>query len=163
MTDSPAPPDLELLNELRDIHLPTEPAAWPPAPGWWLLGMALVAGAIALSRHLRERERRNRPRRIALETIARLKVRHSRGEAAASLVKETAILLRQVALSRYPRARVAGLTGYRWLEFLDSTTNKRGFVEGPGTCLVSAPYTADSHADMPALLSLAEHWIRQNI
>lgn len=156
-------PEVQALAELRDIHLPPEPAFWPPAPGWWLLAMALAAGVVMLHRYLRARELRSRPRRVALSAIARLRARHANGEPAANLIKEVAILLRQVALSRYPRKRVAGLAGYRWLEFLDSTANVQGFVDGPGACLMSAPYTRDARADLPALLALAEDWVRQNV
>ena len=34
----------ELLEQLADIHLPIEISYWPPAPGWWLLSLILIAG-----------------------------------------------------------------------------------------------------------------------
>jgi len=31
------------LDMLRDIHLPGEVSAWPPAPGWWILAILSIA------------------------------------------------------------------------------------------------------------------------
>ena len=38
----------ELLEQLADIHLPTEISYWPPAPGWWILSILVVRGVIYL-------------------------------------------------------------------------------------------------------------------
>ena len=34
-------------DQLRGLHLPTEPGWWPPAPGWWILAV-LVFVLIAI-------------------------------------------------------------------------------------------------------------------
>ena len=63
----------ELLGNLRDIHEPLPPPFWPPAPGWWILAILLLA-AIAFTvfvfrhRH-RARERARAPYRIALTVL----------------------------------------------------------------------------------------------
>ena len=57
--------DESLLQQLRDIHLPTVPGWWPPAIGWWLLAI-VVAGALAwMIWWLGARWRRFRPARTA--------------------------------------------------------------------------------------------------
>ncbi|MBQ0718988.1 MAG: DUF4381 domain-containing protein [Gammaproteobacteria bacterium] len=47
-----------MLEQLRDIHLPQAVHWWPPAPGWWLVGVLLLALTIWLSRYLQARYRR---------------------------------------------------------------------------------------------------------
>ncbi|HAU18090.1 MAG TPA: DUF4381 domain-containing protein, partial [Marinobacter adhaerens] len=36
------------LSQLRDIHLPETGGLWPPAPGWWVLAILLIAVLAAL-------------------------------------------------------------------------------------------------------------------
>ncbi len=55
----------ELLQQLRDIHLPTAPGWWPPAIGWWLLATLAVALVTWLTLRFAARWRRFRPARAA--------------------------------------------------------------------------------------------------
>ena len=41
----------ELLEQLADIHLPIDISYWPPAPGWWFLGLLCLAAIIYLTRN----------------------------------------------------------------------------------------------------------------
>ncbi|HET9483332.1 MAG TPA: DUF4381 domain-containing protein, partial [Xanthomonadales bacterium] len=50
--------------QLRDIHLPAEPSWWPPAPGWWLLAILVIAALVFLVRFA-WRKRRELRRRAA--------------------------------------------------------------------------------------------------
>lgn len=151
------------LAGLRDIHLPPAPGFWPPAPGWWLLG-ALLMGAVLLGLwRLRAYRRRRAPVRAALAALHALRMRVERGESDPKLAAELSAILRRAALARYPRSRVASLSGERWLEFLDRTGKRKGFRNGPGACLTQAPYAPrhDSLQDLDPALALCEAWIRE--
>lgn len=148
------------LGALRDIHLPPMPPWWPPAPGWWLLGLGALA-AVALGARAGLRTwRRGRGRRAAVRALDMLRRRLHQGESPQVLSAELSVLMRRAALSRYPRERVAGLTGNAWLEFLDDDAHR--FTRGAGRALASAPYTRAEQVDMEALLSLCETWMRRN-
>lgn len=147
------------LAELRDIHLPDPVSWWPPAPGWWLLGLgALVALGLAswaLGRHLK---RRRRLRRVLAEVDALAAAYHRDGDAQA-LCSGLSLALRRVALAGWPRERVAGLTGTAWLRFLDDSGGGGAFAEGPGRALVHAGYGDGTAVDGAALVTLARRWI----
>ena len=150
------------LDALRDIHLPPDPAFWPPAPGWWALAacVALPAAALLL-RQVRE-ARRRRPRREALRLLAALREDLAAGREAGRIVAESATLLRRAALGRFPREQVAGLSGRAWLEFLARHGGGPEFTRGVGEQLLTAPYAARAESDPEGLLRLCEQWIREN-
>ncbi|MGD9296671.1 MAG: DUF4381 family protein, partial [Chromatiales bacterium] len=67
--------------QLRDIHLPPPPDFWPPAPGWWLLAMilvALLAWALVIA-WKKARLRRTQRRLLALLEELELTGRHEPG------------------------------------------------------------------------------------
>ena len=116
---------------LRDIHLPAPVGWWPPAPGWWLLlaGVLMLAalGALALRRY-----RRRQLHRDALAEYRRLA---DAPLTPAQRLRELSVLLRRAAISFYPQADIAGLTGLDWLRFLDATlpADKRpAFIDSAG-------------------------------
>jgi hypothetical protein len=145
--------------DLRDIHEPGAPALWPPAPGWWLLLVLVLAGLAALAWRLLAlwRSRRRRARIVA--ELERL-----RGERCGpALVGAVSALLKRAALSRFPRAEVAPLTGADWLAFLDRTGGAGRFANGPGRVLADGAYAPRQDCDAEALIGLASRWLRQNL
>jgi len=144
------------LTQLRDIHLPAPVAWWPPAPGWWvsLLLLMIAAGLVYV---LHVRRRRNHWRRRALAELARL-----RQAAPERMLPELSVLLRRVAISRYPRREVAALTGEEWLGFLDRALGAdTAFQSGVGRVLLNGPYANTAGFDAVALISLCERWIKR--
>ena len=149
------------LSQLRDIHLPARIGWWPPAPGWWLLAALIVllaAGLLAWHSY----HKRNAWRRFAHTELARLRSLDAPPQA---VISALSVLLRRVAISRFPREQVAALNGEAWLAFLDSSAGKAvGFRSATGCVLTSVPYRADATLEpnaLPALFDLCEHWLKQ--
>jgi hypothetical protein len=162
------------LVGLRDWHLPEPVAWWPPAPGWWLVA-ALVMIAVVLGWALWRRRRQGAAVRAALSRLTALNQAFQIGGDQRRFAAEVSQLLRRLALIRYPRERVAGLTGSAWLTFLDATGGGDGFTQGSGRVLADRPYrapgdpapragdaapTAQLDLDPVAVADLATRWIR---
>ncbi len=155
------------LAQLRDWHLPDPIQWWPPAPGWWISAAVLLA---VLSWVAGVRWRRHRrlgaAARSALRELAALRAAVQTDGDTRAFVAALSRLLRRLALARFPREQVAGLTGDAWLNFLDVTGGGDGFRRGPGRALADLAYGATRAGDLPpnpdALADLAETWIRAN-
>lgn len=156
MTPTGTPP-----LQLRDIHLPQAPDFWPPAPGWWLAAAVVLALLAWLGLTGWRRLRLQRRRRRLLQSLEQLD-RTLGPEQDPRFASEVSILLRRLALTRYPRQQVAGLTGEAWLRFLDRHGGDGGFTTGPGRVLADAPYAPQPRIDREALRRLAEKWILNN-
>jgi len=154
------PPD---LSQLRDIHLPAAVSWWPPAPGWWAVAAVVLLGASGAVFMLRRRKR-NRWRRTALHELKMLR-EEVVAQQMQSALNNLSVLLRRVAISRFPREEVASLHGQPWLDFLDRTFGEGApFQSAHGKLLSAGPYVREAalHADeLDALLSLAEEWVRK--
>lgn len=148
--------------ELRDIHVPPKPLFWPPALGWWVACMLIVIALVLLIRYAVRAARLRRHRRLVLRELSELRQRFARQGDPGALVRQLSILMRRVALARYPRQQVAGLQGSAWLHFLDQTGGGERFSEGPGKVLASAPYAPHVELDPEPLLLLAQDWIKRN-
>lgn len=148
------------LQALRDIHPAPPPDWWPPAPGWWLLALLGLALIVLLTVQTRRFRRRRHRRRLVLDELRRLYRSHR--EHPRDLCAAFSGLLRRAALARFPRDRVAGLSGEDWLRFLEHTGDAE-FTRGPGRALIEATYRPHAEIDGEALHALVRRWLRRNL
>ncbi|MCP4406871.1 MAG: DUF4381 domain-containing protein [Gammaproteobacteria bacterium] len=145
---------------LRDIHLPEPVSWWPPAPGWWLLLLFILAILIAgLWIHRRRLKKRRSLKRLSRTQFQSLREAYEQHRNPQRLVEDLSILLRRVCIAHYPRATTASVTGKAWLELLDQTLEDQRFSKGPGKVLTQAPYRPHAQIDAQALLILCEDWL----
>ncbi len=148
------PTDIDLLQNLRDVIPPPVPGFWPPAIGWWLatiLILILIAAIIYSIKLTIARYSRNSIVQ-QIDEIAGLQPRQA--------IVELSTLMRRVAITRYPRSAVAGLTGQAWLEFLDQSGNTDQFTQGVGRMLAIAPYSANKQYDLDSLREICREWVK---
>ena len=146
----------EALAELREISLPEPVSCAPQTAGWYIVGALMVVGLVWLAVRWHHSWRANRYRREALAELSALE-REANLAALPALVKRT-------ALSFAPREQVAGLSGNRWLEFLDGTAGDNAFTTGPGRLLPRLAYAADrlDESSSQELLETFRRWIRRH-
>jgi hypothetical protein len=150
------------LLELRDIHAAPPPGFWPPAPGWWIVGLLAVMIVLTLGWLLCRYYRRWRRRRLVFKGLKNLRDTFENKGDMTPLVAELSILLRRVALMRFPRHQVAGLSGAKWLDFLDRTGGGGAFSRGAGKVLANGPYRPRLETDREPLLALVQRWLKKN-
>jgi hypothetical protein len=148
------------LAELRDIHLPPPIETWPPALGWWLLALLILAGIFFGLRFLYSRWQKNAYRREAKQQLHQL-YEASQNDQQSFLLGFNA-LLKRVALTTFAREKVAHLTGESWVSFLDQTGNTHDFTMGPGQVLIDGQYAPISSVDTQHLFELGQKWISQH-
>jgi len=144
---------------LRDIVLPIRIGWWPPAPGWWLLLLTLLAAtglSIWLWRRHQQRQAIIKPARQILLQIERRYADHGDSR---QLLQELSTLLRQVALSRSPREQVAGLVGENWLSWLDQSMNDKPFSTGVGRVFADQAYRPEVEISAEPLVELCSRWL----
>ncbi|MGF1691969.1 DUF4381 domain-containing protein [Photobacterium kagoshimensis] len=108
---------------LADIVLPPPPSPWVFAWGWWALAILLLIAIGITVWRIRHYRQTHKAQKAALALLAQHRVNGT--------LSDINTVLRQAALSYFPRERVASLTGNAWLAFLDqqcSTPSQAGFV-----------------------------------
>lgn len=131
------------LSQLAPDHAPPPSDGWPPAPGWWLLAVLIIAMGLGLWRWWR-----HPPRRLRRVALAELRILESASLDDGTLAQQLELLMRRYAVSRYGRAAVAGLSGARWIEFVVSHGGQ-DWSGAPGSDLLRLAYggQATAHRD----------------
>ena len=108
--------------DLSPVIAPDAPTWWPLAWGWWAVIITAIA-LIALVFFIVRRRKNNQ--QAKQEALSYFSNRQSSNRLSPS---EAQRILRQAALSYFPREKVAGLAGNDWLKFLDAQLKKPLFV-----------------------------------
>jgi hypothetical protein len=144
---------------------------WPPAPGWWLLAVLLLAALVFAGVLLFRRWQRQQKLTMALREIQHVhklyatwqqSTQGDAGQAGLALLQGCNSVLKRVALVHYPEQEVASLNGRAWLQFLDRTGNTDTFSNGSGRVLGDGGYRPSFLADeatAAALVQLVQNWI----
>ena len=104
--------------DLSPAIAPDAPTWWPLAWGWWAV-IVIAITLIALVFFIVKRRKNNQlPKQEALSYFSN---RQSSNRLSPS---EAQRILRQAALSYFPREKVAGLSGDDWFAFLDAQLAK---------------------------------------
>jgi len=158
--------DTVYISGLESLIAPEKVAFWPPAPAWFLLaGLILLALLLFLLRWIRRRIR-NRYRRLALSQLNEI-LESAGNQVLQSDVQALNRLLKETALSTYPREQVAPLFGKEWLEFLDKYCTKTKLSDQHGDLLDSTIYVNNEEVNIPvdqwnSLIAEVEIWIKKH-
>lgn len=151
--------ELNLLQQLHDLHTPQPPGIWPWAWGWWLLifSLALILTGSGFGLQL---YRRRQVKRDFLWRLHQLELAYQQQPLNTHAI-ELALLLKQVALYYYPRDQVASLHGQAWLDFLQATS-REPIPAVTHIMLKKMIYQAKTtHAELGPSLQFVRSWIKQ--
>ncbi len=155
------------LAQLHDLHLPASVAAWPPAPGWWLVAALLITVIVVSVYRVSQNRRRNRYRRLAQQELQQLLQQLPKSAPPAQQLAALNNLLKRVALIAYPNTPVARLSGKAWAEFLVAhcpSLSVNDFVllsQGPYQSHHSA-HDDQYHRDLHHLTTNVQLWIKHH-
>ena len=152
----------ELLAQLADIHLPAEISFWPPAFGWWILGLLLlIAGSFATKKLYKKAEQRKACQN-ALAQLENCLERLDEGAGHQKLlryVNDVNTVLRRVALAKFPESNPGSLVGETWIAFIRRTGNSSQLDDQLSAALSHGRFRKQLEVDSQALNQMARSWI----
>jgi len=101
------------LDNLHDIIVPEAIGYFPLAPGWYILGLLVLALLFHFSMHLYKQYQKSLYKREALAELA-----HHNAEGKDEVI-HLLTLAKRVAISAYGREKIAKLSGESWWDFME--------------------------------------------
>jgi hypothetical protein len=157
------------MNELplKDIHLPESVLWWPPAPGWWVLGVMLIAFLLLLPRLWRWL--RYKPvKSLSLKEFYQIRKKHQLQADRKQTLQAITALLRRIVITKSGRIGHAGVVGDDWLKQLNQMSNKNCF--SPAQCellkqgryqpIIAGKSKNQNEDEIDSLLQSCENWIK---
>jgi hypothetical protein len=157
------------MNELplKDIHLPDGVSWWPPAPGWWVLGVVLIVFLflmLLLLPKLWRWLRYKTVRSLSLKEFYLIQQAYQRQADQKITLQALTSLLRRTAMSKSGRIGHAGIVGDDWISQLNQISNKGCFTQAQAELLKHGGYQpaiqGGNEADIDSLLKSCETWIK---
>ena len=144
------------LAQLAPAHAPAAVGWWPPAPGWWLVGILCVLLIAVVARTLLDRRRALR--RAALRQLRVIRASDADGPAVARATQD---LMRRYAVEVFGRDRVARLTGEAWLSFVMDAGGE-ALAGAPGRSMLAAAFGNQASDDREQWFAAAERFIKSS-
>lgn len=109
-----------LLDQLKDLHGPAAISWWPPAPGWWIVGIIILVCIIMAVRQAFKWHKKNAWKRQAIKELEGLKRQYLNKPSSQSLT-EIICLLKRCASSAAQDRTVLALNSADWKTYLKSS------------------------------------------
>lgn len=116
----------DVLENLKDIHLPAVEPWWHLAWGWWLVLVAVFLCGIGLYlakdyiRAWRGKHRESKALQSDVRNeLIKMRVTYEGNHDALMLLSSISIFLRRASVTVFERSESAGVIGDEWLYFLD--------------------------------------------
>lgn len=154
------PEGTDLLSQLRDIHGAPEAPWWPPAPGWWILGLLLAVALFLLIRHLRQRFYAHKRKLQLINFIERVESGVDPQAEPQEFLSRLNRIFKIVALRAFPESHCALMQGREWTDFIQVKLGEQG-AANELSALAAGPYQPQSSFDAGTLSGLAKQWIRR--
>ena len=161
------------LDQLQPLISPPPISLWPPAPGWWLLLLALALIAFGLwkarsllpnKRLIVRAEQPLDPVRLAALAELALLPKPYDGAPAGAWLQQLNGLLKRMCRNHYPYSQSHTLNGRKWLAFLDNRCPAAGLTRW--MVLVEGAYKPECKLDDKAIAGLTQAvdtWIRKHV
>ncbi|MCC2624555.1 MAG: hypothetical protein K0R14_428 [Burkholderiales bacterium] len=116
-----------LLSQLKNIHQPNGVSIFPLAPGWYILTVLIICivGGLLWWIFIKNKQKRYKLQIYSLLTDIQ-------SSNSAEMLSDASILIKRVAIMKFPQEAVHTLFGDQWLEFLDKTGKTNEFTNGVG-------------------------------
>jgi hypothetical protein len=158
---------------IADIHLPNPVSPWPPAIGWWLLLVLVIALCTGSVYTLKRYQKKWRYRRAALSLLKQQyqqwQEHEGNNEHSNDLPCATAMIaiVKRTAITAYSEDSAA-LFGQAWIEFLNQQTTKPYFSDSLAQWMSEQQYQAraqqvsDSNVDIYQLYKACGNWVKHH-
>lgn len=117
------------LDDLPPLAMPVEPGFWPPAPGWWILGLLAISMLLFFAFRITTYRKQRALKNTAIKRLKELNANRIKQPSSTSrmdnkeFINHTAKLLRQFTIQQYGAEIFASLTDKQWLYALDLLVN----------------------------------------
>ena len=151
----------DLLSQLRDSHAAAPVPWWPPAPGWWVLALLVLALLGWLGRRLLARFRVHQRRKQMLGWVEHLNASIDPRRDPQAYLSTLNRIFKLVAMRAFPAQQCAALNGQDWVDFLIENMKKSPSAESLGV-LAAGPYDPAPKFEPELISELTRYWIRQH-
>jgi hypothetical protein len=140
------------LLALNDLKLPPVPSWFPLAWGWWASAVGVIVAIALIVAVIHWNKKRLAPKKTALKL---LQMRQTNDSPSAAIE-----IMRQAALSYFPREHIAHLTGREWYVFLDSQLDTPLFLHNSKKWQ-QALYQKESIEEPHVLVEHCYQWVNE--
>lgn len=167
MTTSALPPDSTPTGApalpLEDIIVPDGVSAWPPALGWWLLGILCIIAVATGIFFYRRYQKKWGYRKQALVLVDNLFMQWQHKKLNDSEICQQLLqTLKRTALSAYPNHSVNSLYGKEWVDRLIKQAPTVDCTHRVKTMICSSQYQRKITLHPEILYQFCQEWIRQH-